>query len=355
MYIFAAGGTGGHIIPAIAVAAALRKLDPSVKILFIGAGSPLEKRLVEPEFELETIEFVPVLGKGVRGVLRMLLNTPKALVKAYALYRKHQPKAIIAFGGYPSFIPYLAATLLGIPRMLHEQNIKVGLANKVLGLLSSNIYAVPGAKKFLFRSPKAFISNPIRPQFFEMESYRPPQGAEPFKLLIMGGSQGAASVNSAILSIAAELEEQGIEIHHVAGETKYQEVEAAYQSSNIYSATVYGFVNTPWSLIESAHLVVSRAGAMSATEFCVCARPVIYIPLTIAAAHQSENISQQVKQGAAIEIVQNDTFAATLKEELLLLRNDPSSLVALTKNMKKLQSATAEDSATFLAQKLQSL
>ena len=372
-YIFAAGGTGGHIIPAMAVASALKSREPEARVLFIGAGSPLERKLIEPEFELVTIEFVPVLGKGPLGILRMLSRFPAAIMRAIRLYRQEKPQSIMAFGGYPSFIPFVAAWILGIPRILFEQNVKVGLANKALGLLTSQVYAVPGASSFVFRTPLAYLANPVRPQFLELGDYRAPDVAEPFVVLVMGGSQGASSINSCFLEIATELIEQGVELVHVVGERNLEEVSSAYKEKGLTQVQVHGFVQAPWELIAAAHLIISRAGAGAAAEFLAAARPVVYVPLAIAAAHQSHNIVEQLQKDAAIELEQGSvdfqlSFAQQLKSTIVELKNNPQRLENLAENMRLLRDSARIDetaaasagsmsvsrvsSAAFFAQKL---
>jgi UDP-N-acetylglucosamine--N-acetylmuramyl-(pentapeptide) pyrophosphoryl-undecaprenol N-acetylglucosamine transferase len=348
--VFAAGGTGGHIIPALAVADALRELCPAVQIHFVGAGSPMESQLIAPRYPLHTVRFVPVLGKGVSGLFSMLGRFPSALKEAISLFKELQPRFVFSFGGFPSFIPAVAAAWLRIPRLLHEQNAKVGLANKCLGLIVQRIYAVPGAKGFVLRSPHGFVANPVRKEFYEISGWSSASTQKQFCLLVLGGSQGAKTLNTAVIRLAKELALPNLEIIHVAGERNYEQLSQEYTEAGLDPSGVFGFSSEPWKLIERAQLIISRAGAMSAAEFCAAARPVVYVPLPIASAHQSQNIAHQVLAGAAREVAQDEHLPTKLRETVGGLIHSSVALKEMVDKMRTLRGEGSQSPAKFLAE-----
>lgn len=280
----------------------------------------------------------------------MLLRFPTALAEAMKLYRQCKPQVVIAFGGYPSFVPSVAALCKGIPRILHEQNAKVGLANKVLALFSTKIFAVRGARGFIARTPEAYLSNPVRQEFFSLSDWAPPTTGQPLKVLVIGGSQGAQTLNNAVVEIAPRLEEEGVEWIHVAGARNEAEVVEAHRKAGTKSVQVYGFVDRPWELIAQAHLVISRAGAMAAAELVASARPALYVPLVIAAAHQAQNIEEQVTAGAALTITQDEHLAQNLREALRGFRERPQSLNQMAEAMRCLRDSSSANAAKFIAE-----
>ena len=280
--VLAAGGTGGHVLPAVAVGQALRNKF-SARVVFFGTGRDLEKEiLLAHQFELVSVEVLPFVGKGIRGMLRCLLGLPTAFMKARKELGALAPRAVLGFGGFPSFVPIVAAWSKGIPCFIQEQNVQVGLANKALSLLAQKVFAVTGAKGF-FRSRRVkHVSNPVRHQFLEVPDWKLPVGDEPLTVLVMGGSQGARALNDAFIELAPRLSQMGVRLIHQTGKADADRVENAYKEIPGLNYRAFGFTKDTATLLAESHVVVSRAGALTVAEVAATGRPGIYVPLPIA-------------------------------------------------------------------------
>lgn len=327
--LIAAGGTGGHIVPALAVAAALLEGRAASKseILFVGSGKEIEKRLIGGAgYSLTVVPSVPLLGKGPKGLLTFLQSLPGTIRATEKIFNDHQPQVVLAFGGYPSMGPAVVGKLRHIPVILQEQNAQVGLANKILSLFAKRIFAVPGAKGFLRKSDVIYQPNPVRKEFGNMSMWRPPAAHEKPRLMVMGGSQGAVTLNTAVLAALPMLKSLGVEIFHQCGEVDFERVSAAYRDAGYSDATIVPFTDKILEQYQRAHLIIARAGAMSVWEISAAGRPAIFVPLRIARGHQSANAKHLVEKGAALCIEQDPGFEAVLGRELERLFKSPEAL-----------------------------
>ncbi len=327
----AAGGTGGHVIPALALAEELK--FQGVEIFFIGTGKEIEKKLITAAgYELIVLPYAPVLGKGIGGILRFFFIAPFAAIKIIFIYFKKKPQVVVGFGGYPAFIPIVAAFIMQIPRIIHEQNVKVGMANRLLGLISNQIFSVQGAQGFYNKKTAVKqIGNPVRKAFFEIPSWKMPGQNESFNLLVIGGSQGASKINEAMIKISEFLKEKEINLIHQTGEKDFLIVSEHYRDIGYLNAKIFKFIDNIIEKYSAAHLIISRAGAMSVAEIVAAARPAIFIPLQIAQAHQKDNINFLRKNDAAIMLEQDNKLAENLKETISLLLSKPELLEKMAK------------------------
>lgn len=310
--LFVAGGTGGHIVPALAVAQKLKKLYPETEIIFCGVGKEIEKKLIVPAgFQLVELPFPPFRGVSFFKKLFFIFELPKTVLKARKIIRKLKISSVIAFGGYPSVGPMIAAWSLGIHRVLHEQNQQVGLANKLLEFFATKVFSVIGAKGF--RDPKqvTFLPLPVRLEFREIP---PLELSNEVKLLVLGGSQGARSINDAIVELLPYFREQKISVYHQSGSSDFARVSKAYEGYE--RGEVVAFTNDVAGALKNSTVVVSRAGAMSVAEICSAGRAAIYIPLKIAGAHQSANIETVVASNAAVLVNQDENLVENLKKQI---------------------------------------
>ena len=336
--LIAAGGTGGHIVPALAVAAALedRRVCSRSEILFVGAGKEIEGRLIGGAgYALKQIPSQPILGKGLRGVFDFIVSFLKTIRRTHEILDDHKPEVVIAFGGYPSMGPAVVAYLRGLPLIVQEQNVQVGLANKLLSLIAKSVFAVPGAKGFLKSSHVVFQPNPVRKELGTLAPWRPPGPGEHLRLLVMGGSQGAVSLNTGILALIPKLKDLRIEIFHQSGQVDYERVTKAYQEAEYTEARVVAFTDQIIEQYASAHLIIARAGAMSVWEISTAGRPAIFVPLKIARAHQSENAVHLVSHSAALMIEQQPGFEAALWTDIQRLFSNPELLAQMAKKMRE--------------------
>lgn len=354
MRIFlAAGGTGGHIIPALAVAEALKARG--VEVIFLGVGKELERKLIGSNgYRLEEIPFPAIYGKGLGGIIKALMSFPSSYWKARTLFAQEAPDAVLAFGGYPSFIPIFTALLQGVPRAIHEQNVKVGLANKILALFSRRVFAVPGAHGFFPASKRKLeaVPNPVRSVFYTCPSWEAPQRGEPFSILVLGGSQGARKVNDAVMASAEILSKLNVKLVHQTGQADWERVRDFYQSSQLGFARAVPFLDNVVENFKAAHLVISRAGAMSVAEVLACGRPAIFIPLSIAGGHQADNVQLMLKAEACLMLEQNDALPTELAKLVHALIPDHARLARMASAAQSLARQGTETSAGFLAEQM---
>ena len=328
----AGGGTGGHLFPGIAVAEAAQKASDQHEVLFVGSGRELEQRLVrDAGFEIENLPATAIVGKGLRGILRFALSLPRGLAGAMQLLRRFEADIVIGSGGYVSFVPAFAAIVRRIPLVLLEPNVQVGLANKVLSLFARRIFAVPGAKGFWRTSALVSIPNPVREKFYSLPPARLlSANPERLSLLVFGGSQGARSLNDAVLAVSELLAE--VDVVHQTGASDLARVAESYRGANLTNTRVAPFVEDMASAYRDADLVICRAGAMTVAELQAVGRPAIFVPLPIAGGHQRENCRELVEAGAALSVEDGEATAEELREILTeLLSPSSEKLSSLTK------------------------
>ncbi|MBS0154740.1 MAG: undecaprenyldiphospho-muramoylpentapeptide beta-N-acetylglucosaminyltransferase [Nitrospira sp.] len=326
--VVAAGGTGGHLYPAIALVREFLSRDPSTKILFVGTTRGIESRVLGHEgFELVLIAARPVMGKGLLDVLRAVLSVPVGIWESWRLLEQRQADLVIGVGGYTSPAVLVAAALRGIPRVILEPNAYPGLANKVVGPLAQRIFlAFESASMFFERQKVQVVGMPIRQEFLEQE-----QGSQkPIKrngrhLLVFGGSQGAKAINSAVLEGLPLLNSRvpTLTITHQTGEGDYERVREGYRASGI-AATVVPFLYDMPAVLRTADVVVARAGAMTIAELTACGKPAILIPLPTAIYdHQMKNARAMEAAGGAVVLPQADLTGVTLSERVDAIVSDP--------------------------------
>lgn len=350
--LLAAGGTGGHIAPALAVAMALEeaRICKREEILFVGSGKEIENRLIEGAgYKLKQIASKPFLGGGKKGVLEFLKAFPETMRHTREIVLEHGPRVVLTFGGYPSMGPALVAAARGIPLIVQEQNAQVGLANKFLSLFARQIFTVPGARGFLRSSRVVHQPNPVRKELSGISLWRPPAPGQPMRLLVMGGSQGAVSMNTGVLALLPELQKLGISVFHQSGEVDLERVKKAYHDLSYEDATVVPFTNKIVEEYEKAHLIIARAGAMSVWEISTAGRPAIFVPLKIARAHQSLNAKHLVEMGAARIVEHGDDYESKLKETVLGLLGNVHQLGAMSVKMREASRVGKENAAQIIA------
>ncbi len=350
--IIAAGGTGGHIVPALAVAAALEEKRAASRdeILFVGSGKEIENRLVEGAgFKLRQIPSVPFIGKGVRGLLDFFRSLPKTFAMTRQVFDELKPSVVIVFGGYPSIAPALIAKVRAIPVVVQEQNAQAGLANKLIGLFAARIFAVPGATGFWKKSEITFQPNPVRKELGTLSMWRPPAPGEKLRLLVMGGSQGAVKLNTAIIASLPRLKDLGVSIFHQTGTVDLERVTQAYKDANYPWCEVVAFTDRIVEQYERAHLVVARAGAMSVWEISTAGRPAIFVPLRIARAHQSENAKHLVEMGGAVIIEQDPGYEEKVATELQRMFENSDELGRRAAKMREASRVPGASAAEVIA------
>ena len=311
--LLAGGGTGGHVYPMIAVADALRAAAPDVRLVFVGTRRGIETRVVpERGYELELVDVLPLRGGGLGGGWRGALRACAALPESSAILRRFEPRAVFSIGGYAAGPLTLAARLRGVPVALMEPNARIGLANRLIAPLVQRAYtAFPDPEPY-FRSRTVLRAGvPIRAGF-EPRPYR--YGAERLRLLVLGGSQGAAFLNEQ-LPLALALIRTPLEVVHQAGPGRQIEVRERYRARR--DTTVVPFLDDMPAALAAADLVVGRAGASAVAELCAVGRPSLLVPYPYAAAdHQLYNARSVERAGGALCLVQADATPARIASEI---------------------------------------
>ena len=332
--VIAAGGTGGHLYPAVALAREFLHRDPMTKVLFVGTSRGLESKVLAHEgFELVLINAKPVMGKGLTDVLKGLCAMPLSLWQCGRILSQRQARLVIGVGGYTSPMMVLAAALKRIPRVILEPNAYPGLANKAVAPFVQRVFlAFESAARFFDQRKGRVVGTPVRKEF--LTQCRPP-GRERQRgghhVLVFGGSQGAKALNSAAIEGLPDLLKQRphITVTHQTGEADHDRVSQAYRRAGV-TATVLPFVYDMPAAINAADVVVARAGAMTVAELTTCGKPAILIPLPTAIYdHQMKNAKVMEAAGAAVVLPQADLTGATLARSVAQILDDPQRMKAM--------------------------
>jgi UDP-N-acetylglucosamine--N-acetylmuramyl-(pentapeptide) pyrophosphoryl-undecaprenol N-acetylglucosamine transferase len=311
--LLAGGGTGGHVYPMIAVADALRAVAPDVRLVFVGTRRGIETRVVpERGYQLELVDVLPLRGGGLGGAGRGALRACAALPESLAILRRFEPRAVFSIGGYAAGPLTLAARLRGVPVALMEPNARIGLANRLIAPLVQRAYTAFPDPEPCFRSRTVLRAGvPIR-SGFEPRPCR--HDADRLRLLVLGGSQGAAFLNEQ-LPLALALVRTPVEVVHQAGPGRELEVRERYGARPDIS--VVPFIDDMPAALGAAELVVGRAGASAVAELCAVGRPGLLVPYPYAAAdHQLHNARSVERAGGASCLVQAEATPARIASEI---------------------------------------
>ncbi|ANH82308.1 undecaprenyldiphospho-muramoylpentapeptide beta-N-acetylglucosaminyltransferase [Niabella ginsenosidivorans] len=304
--IIAGGGTGGHIFPAIAIANALQKKDPSIQILFIGAKGKMEmKKVPEAGYEIKGLDIAGLNRSSLIKNISLPFKLVKSFFQVKKIFRSFQPDAVVGVGGYSTFPVLRYAQSKGIPTFIHESNSFAGRANILLGKKATKIFtATEGMEKFFPGNKIRITGNPVRRQIAAMKVSRK-EGISFFSLdpdkltvLVVGGSLGARSINEAVIAHYNELLKAGLQLIWQTGNTLAKEAaEIAVEHKEIWANPFIGEMQHAYA---AADIIMARAGAMTVAEICVAKKPVIFVPYPFAAEdHQTANAMQLVNKGAA--------------------------------------------------------
>jgi UDP-N-acetylglucosamine--N-acetylmuramyl-(pentapeptide) pyrophosphoryl-undecaprenol N-acetylglucosamine transferase len=324
-----AGGTGGHIFPGLALAQALRARD--VPVLWLGAAGGMETRLVpQAGVAIETIAIGGLRGKGVATLLKAPFVLLRACAQALAVLRRARPRAVVSFGGYAAGPGGLCAWLLRRPLLVHEQNRAPGLTNRVLARVARRVLCgFPGS--FPGRATDD-VGNPVRPAIaaLPVPSERFAGRSGPVRLLVLGGSQGAYALNTALPALLAKLPEaQRPTVRHQCGERHADASRRVYEQAGV-AASVEPFIADMAEAYAWADLVVCRAGALTLAELCAAGVGSLLVPFPKAVDdHQTRNAEYLVERGAARLLPEGEGFDARLLAALTDLLADAPARLAM--------------------------
>ncbi len=315
-----AGGTGGHVFPALAVADVLRQRN--IDIAWLGSDQGIENRLVPAAgYTLHTVAVHGVRGGGFGRRLLAPFMLIGSVLAAWRVVRQLRPVLAIGFGGYASGPGAIAARLAGVPLVIHEQNARPGLTNRVLAPLARQVLqAFPGA----FSGNAVTTGNPVRAVVSELpppaERYANRQGA--LRILITGGSQGALALNRQLPAALAEaLSEVAFEVRHQTGRGRVAEAEQAWQGLNA-KVEMSEFIDDMAAAFGWADLVICRSGASTVSEIAAAGVAAVFIPLPTAVDdHQTHNARWLADQEAALLLPQSSLSADGLRARLASLRD----------------------------------
>jgi len=347
--IIAGGGTGGHIFPAIAIANALKALQPDIEILFVGAKGKMEMEKV-PQAGYKIIGLY-IAGYNRSSLIKNIL-LPFKLTKSFTQVRKilndFKPHAVIGVGGYSSFPVVRLAQTRGIPTLLHESNSFAGRSNIILSARATKIFVASyGMDKFFPASKILMMGNPVR-NIFSQNIISRKEALEFFGLkeemktvFVVGGSLGAKSINTVIENNLDKFKENNLQLIWQTGkEYASSAAEAEEERSNIWTNS---FINNMEYAYAAADIVVSRAGAMAIAELCVVGKPVIFVPYPHAAEdHQTANANALVTKDAAI-MIKDSEVNEKLFNAIINLANDAAKANALKENIAKLGNTNADE------------
>ncbi len=348
--IISGGGTGGHIFPAIAIANALKKLQSDIEILFVGA-------LGKMEMEKVPAAGYRIIGLNIAGLNRsnMLKNLGfpfkliGSLLKSRSIIKEFNPDVVVGVGGFASGPVMYAASTMGIPTVIQEQNSYAGITNKLLGAKAAKVcVAYEGMDAFFPAKNIIRTGNPVRQDILDLKGKRQ-EGHRTFNLdpekktlLVIGGSLGARSINLAMKAHIEDFKKADVQVVWQTGKLFIDEARKAVADAHATNFFVSDFIYTMDQAYAVADVVLSRAGASSISELCIVGKPAVLVPFPFAAEdHQTKNAQALVDADAAILVPDNQAGNKACEESLKLL-SDEATQARFSTNIKKLALPNAD-------------
>jgi len=326
--LIAAGGTGGHVFPGIAVADELRRRDPARGIVFVGAPRGLESRLVPAAgYPLEILPILPLNTVGAAALVKGILALPRGLLRSGALVLRLRPEAVLGVGGYAGGPVVLMAALLGVRTVILEPNAKAGFTNRVLAPFVRHAACAYESARPAFGSRGVMTGNPVRGGFAEIprKDHRPP-----LTLLAFGGSQGSRVINEALVAALPHLPQADrLQIVHQSGAAAHAAVSASYGVAG-RAAEVLPFLDDMERRFAEADLVLCRSGATTCAELTAAGKASVLVPFARSADdHQKKNAEEMQAAGAAVMIEERDLNGQSLAAALASLLDAPKRIEAM--------------------------
>lgn len=329
--IISGGGTGGHIFPAISIANALKSIDPTIEILFVGAEDRMEMEKV-PAAGYKIIG-LPVSGFNRQSKLKnimVVIKLFKSLLKASKIVKEFKPHAVIGVGGYASGPMLWSASRKGVPTFIQEQNSYAGVTNKLLSKKAKAIFVAYEGMSRYFPFNKIIISgNPVRKGLESIKSLKQEAfeyfGIEEGKKVILsiGGSLGARTINNSIAAGLSEIEKNNLVFIWQSGGYYYNEMKGKLEASGVKNVRLHDFISRMDLAYAAADVVISRAGAGSISELCIVGKPVILVPSpNVAEDHQTKNALALAKRDAAVVVKDVEVSQKLLSKAFDLLNDD---------------------------------
>ena len=349
--LIAAGGTGGHIYPGIAVAKEIMRRDGASEVLFVGTARGLETKIVPDNgFQLSLIKSAGLKNVGFIGKLKGLLILPKSFLEARRLIKDFKPDVVAGAGGYVSGPVLLTASLMRIPTLVMDSNALPGFTNRRLAPFIRKAALTFEAALPFFGKKGIVTGNPVRKEFFDI---KPKERGEKVNLLIFGGSQGARAINNAMGDALERLPKDKLQITHQTGEFDFEKLKEIYSRSSFADADVRPYISNMVDEFEKSDLVICRAGATTCAELSAAGKAAIMIPLPTAADdHQRKNAEALQMAGAAKMILQRDLNGESLANEILDLIDQEEKISAMESATKKLARQDAAEVTVNIIEEL---
>lgn len=349
--ILAGGGTGGHVIPAIAIAQELQA-QYGAEVLFIGTARGIETRLVPGAgFELRLVKVGALKNVTLATRAKTLFDLPRAVWDARDILSEFRPDVVIGVGGYASGPAMLAASLASIPTLAFEPNVVPGFANRIVAtMVSAAAVHFEETARYFRRAQVTGV--PVRRAFFEI----PPKPYDPSSptLLVFGGSQGARAINQVVTEAVPLLRRElpGIHMVHQTGERDYNDAAAAYSAFGA-AVEAHRFVDDMPAFFAGADLLVCRSGASTVAEIAAAGKPAIFVPFPRAADdHQKRNAEALERAGAAVMLEEARLTRETLVEAVTSLLRDPTRLMRMGTAARQLAHPNAAREIAAMAARL---
>ena len=346
--ILAGGGTGGHVIPALAIAQQLQKRH-NAEILFIGTARGIENRLVPAAgFPLRLVQVGALKNVSLAARLRTFSDLPRSVWESRRIFREFRPDVVIGVGGYASGPGMLAAVLMRIPTLVFEPNFVPGFANRVVARFVSAAAVHFEETGRYFRHCEV-TGVPVREAFFQISG-----GPATPTLLVFGGSQGAYAINQVLMKSAAEMltRTPTLRIIHQTGERDFSEVQAAYAKLD-GAAEAHRFIDDMPAAFAKASLLICRSGASTVAEVTAAGKPVVFIPFPRAADdHQKRNAEALERARAAVMLEEQKLNRESLVETVTSLLADASRLREMGEAARKLSHPHAAGDIAAMAARL---
>ena len=329
--VISGGGTGGHIFPAVAIADEIKKRNPSVEILFVGANGKMEMEKVPAAgYKIVGLDIVGFQRKFTFSNFSLPFKIVKSLMNARSILKEFKPQVVIGVGGFASGPTLQAATYLNIPTLVQEQNSFPGKTNKILSKKVTKICtAYEGLDKFFPKDKIIETGNPVRFEMVQIDGKRD----EAFQfynldsskktILIIGGSLGARTLNESVIPFISELQNQNIQLLWQCGSYYYDSLKEQIDKIDMHGINMLKFINRMDLAYALADVVISRAGAISVSELCLIQKPTILVPSpNVAEDHQTKNAMALVSKNAALLVKDSESKSKLIPTVIDLLDNE---------------------------------
>ncbi len=330
--LIAAGGTGGHIFPGVAVGQTFAA-DSGNEVFFTGTSYGLEDKLIPSYgFRLLKVEAKPFYGRSPLTKVRTLLTLLHGMLQARSIIKKERPQAILGMGGFTSVPVVLAGLQMHVPCFIHEQNVVPGMANKLLARrVLATFVSFAETERYLKAREIIHTGLPVRKT---MRGKRAEKAGSNFNIFIFGGSRGARSINDAVLALLPYLEAfRHTSLSHQTGAEDFERIKAGYAASSVVH-DVFPFTDVMENYYNNADVVIARAGASTIFELSYFRKPAIFVPYPFSAGgHQWKNAAHVESIGGAYVIGNSELSGERLYTAVTELRENPEELIRMGRNI----------------------